>query len=158
MTRRHKVRCSCPSTASVVSLLSPIVSSLLSDRRRAVSSKFFDTQDLSVSTEELVLPRHARCVHSRFRSDGHSLLLNFCLFRIGRSENPLCGACSHQTQDTSYYPATDSLRRPLFGVSFSMYELWSKLWKVCRFHGLNRLSHAPQSIERSRVATTANPF
>ena len=37
---------------------------LFSDWRRTVSSKFFDTQVPSISTEELVLPRHARCVLS----------------------------------------------------------------------------------------------
>ena len=58
--------------------LSPLVtcvhSRLISDWRRTVSSKFFDTQIPSISTEELVLPRHARCVLSRLRCNGHSLL------------------------------------------------------------------------------------
>ena len=40
---------------------------LISDWRRTVSSKFFDTQVPSISTEELVLPRHAHCVLSRLR-------------------------------------------------------------------------------------------
>ena len=35
--------------------------SLSSDWRRTVSPNFFDTQVPSISTEELVLPRHARC-------------------------------------------------------------------------------------------------
>ena len=43
--------------------LSPFISRihfrLISDWRRTVSSKFFDTQVSSISTEELVLPRHA---------------------------------------------------------------------------------------------------
>ena len=52
-----------------------IHSHLISDWRRTVSSKFFDTQVPSISTEELVLPRHARCVLSRLRCNGHSLLL-----------------------------------------------------------------------------------
>ena len=51
-----------------------IHSCLISDWRRTVSSKFFDTQVPSISTEELVLPRHARCVLSRLRCNGHSLL------------------------------------------------------------------------------------
>ena len=37
------------------------LSPLISDWRRTVSSKYFDTQVPSISTEELVLPRHARC-------------------------------------------------------------------------------------------------
>ena len=53
------------------------------------SCKFFDTQVLSISTEELVLLRHARCVLSRLRCNGHSLLLSSCFFRIGRIENPV---------------------------------------------------------------------
>ena len=48
--------------------LSPLISRihfrLISDWRRTVSSKFFDTQVPSISNEELVLPRHARCVLS----------------------------------------------------------------------------------------------
>ena len=59
---------------------------LFSDCRHTVSSKFFDTQVPSVSTEELVLPRHARCVLSRLRCNGHSLLLSSYLSRIGRIE------------------------------------------------------------------------
>ena len=60
--------------------LSPLIfrihSYLLSDWRRAVSSKFFDIHAPSISAEELVLPRHARCVLSRLRCNGHSLLLS----------------------------------------------------------------------------------
>ena len=60
--------------------VSRIHSSLFSDWRRTVSSKFFNTQVASISTEKLVLPRHARC----------NLLVSastdtaYCLFRIGR--------------------------------------------------------------------------
>ena len=71
--------------------LSPLISrihfSLFSDWRHTVSSKFFGTQVLSISTEELVLLRHARCVLSRLRCNGHSLLLSSYLSRIGRIEN-----------------------------------------------------------------------
>ena len=104
-----------------------LVVSLLSDWRRTVSSKFFDTQVPSISTEELVLPRHARSVLSRLRCNGHSLLLGSYLSRI---ENPSCSACGHSSQDTSHLilhcPATDSLRRSLFGESLSLYDLWSR--------------------------------
>ena len=73
-----------PLQSLVVSLLLPLVSTLclFSDWRRTVSSKFFDTQVPSISTEELVLPRHARCVLSHLRCNGHSLLLNSYLSRI----------------------------------------------------------------------------
>ena len=57
---------SCPQQSLVVlfSYLSYPFLSLsypLSDQRRTVSSKFFDTQVSSTSTEKLVLPRHAHC-------------------------------------------------------------------------------------------------
>ena len=52
---------------SLSPLISRIHSCLFSDWRRTVSSEFFDTQAPSISTEELVLPRHARCVLSRLR-------------------------------------------------------------------------------------------
>ena len=88
----------------VVSLLLSLViySCLFWDWRRTVSSKFFDTQVSSISTEELVLPRHARCVLSRLRCNGHSLLLSSSLSRIGRIENPSCSACVHSSQDISH--------------------------------------------------------
>ena len=78
-------------------LISRIHSCLLSDWRRTVSSKFFDTQVPSISTEALVLLRHARCVLSRLRCNGHSLLLGSYLSRIGRIENPFCSASGHSS-------------------------------------------------------------
>ena len=57
---------------SLSPLTSRIHSRLISDCRRTVSSKFFDTQVPSISTEELVLPCHARCVLSRLRCNGHT--------------------------------------------------------------------------------------
>ena len=128
-----------------------IHSRLISDWRRTVSSKFFDTQVPSISTEELVLPRHARCVLSRLCCDGHSLLLGSYLSRIGRTENPFCSACGHSSQDTSHLilhcPATDSLRRSLFGDSQSLYDLWSRPWGVARLLGLHGLPQCPHPSE-----------
>ena len=83
---------------SLSPLISRIHSCLISDWRRTVSSKYFDTQVLSISTEELVLPRHARCVLSRLRCNEHSLLLGSYLSRIGRIENSSCSACGHQSR------------------------------------------------------------
>ena len=127
---------------SLSPLFSRIHSSLFSDWRRTVSSKFFDTQVPSISTEELMLPRHARCVLSR-----HSFLLGSYLSRIGRIENPSSSACGHSSQDTSYLivhcPATDSLRRSLFGDSLSLYDLWSRQWRVARLLGLHGLPPCP---------------
>ena len=135
--------------------LSPVIfcihSSLFSDWRRTVSSKFFDTQIPSISTEELVLPRHARCVLSRLRCNGHSLLLGSYLSRIGRIENISCSACRHSSQDTSHLilhcPATDSLGCSLFGNSLSLYDLWSRPWGVARLLGLHGLPPCPHPSE-----------
>ena len=51
-------------SCSLSPLISRIHSSLFSDWRCTVSLKFFDTQVPSISTEELVLPRHARRILS----------------------------------------------------------------------------------------------
>ena len=123
--------------------LSFVVSLLLSrDWRRTVSSKLFDTQVPSISTEELVLPRHARRVLSRLRCNGHSLVLSSNLSRIGRIENPSCSACGHSSQDTSHLilhcPATYSL---------SLYDLWSRPWGVARLLGLHGLPPYPHPSE-----------
>ena len=86
--------------SAIPCILSPLISRthsyLFSDWRRTVSSKFFDTQVPSFSTEKLMLPCHARCVLSRLRSNEHSLLLSSYLSRIGRIENPFCSACEHR--------------------------------------------------------------
>ena len=136
---------------SLSPLISRIHSRLISDWKRTVSSKFFDTLVLSISSKELVLPRHARCVLSRLRCNGHSLLLGFYLSRIGRIENPSCSACGHSSQDTSHLilhcPATDSLRRSLFGDSLSLYDLWSRPWGVARLLGLHGLPPCPHPSE-----------
>ena len=112
---------------SLSSLIFRIHSCLFLDWRCTVSSKFFDTQVFLISTEKLVLPRHARCVLSCLRCNGHSLLLSSYLSRIGRIENPSCSACGHSSQDTSHLilhcPATDSMHQSLFGDSLSLYDL-----------------------------------
>ena len=86
----------------------------------------------SISTEELVLLRHTRCVLSHIRCNGHSLLLSSYLSRIGRIENLLCSACGHPSQDTFHLilhcPTTGSFRRSLFGDSLSLCDLWSRPW------------------------------
>ena len=129
----------------------PCSLSLISDWRRTVSSKLFDTQVLSISTEELVLPRHARCVLSRLRCNRRSLLLGSCLSRIRRIENSSCSACGHSSQNNTHLilhcPATNSLRRSLFGDSLSLYDLWSRPWGVARLLGLHGLPQCPHPSE-----------
>ena len=128
---------------SLSPLISRIYSCIFSDWRRTISSKFFDKQAPSISIEELVLPRHARCVLCRLRCSGHSLLLCSYLSRIGRIENPSCSVCGHSSQVTSHLilhcPATDSLRHSLFADSLSLYDLWSRPWVVARLLGLHGL-------------------
>ena len=134
-----------------LSPLSRIHSCLFSDWRRAVSSKFFDTQVSSISIEELVLPRHDRCVLSRLRCNGHSLLSSSYHSRIGSIENPSCSACGHSSQDISYLilrcPVTNFLRSSLFGDSLFLYDLWSRSWSVSRLLRLHSLPPCPHSSE-----------
>ena len=141
-----------PPLSLVVSLLLSLVSTLVFSRTGGVlSHRSILTQVPSISTEELVLPRHARCVLSRLRCNGHSLLLGSYLSRIGRLENPSCSACGHSSQDISHLilhcPATDSLRRSLFGDSLSLYDLWSRPWGVARLLGLHCLPPCPYPWE-----------
>ena len=132
-------------------LICRIHSRLISDWRRTVSSKYFDTQVASISTEDLVLPRHARCVLSRLPCNRHSLILGSYLSRIGRIKNPSCSACGHLSQDISHLilhcPATDFLRCSLFGDSLSLYDLWSKPCGVAQLLGLHGLPPCPHPSE-----------
>ena len=128
-----------------LSLISRNPSSFFSEWRHAVSSKSFNTQVSSISTEELV--------HSRLRCNGHSLLLSSYLSRISTIENPSCSACEHSSQDTFHLilhcPATDSLCRSLFGDSLSLYDLWSRPCGVARLlevHGLPPCLHPSEGI------------
>ena len=153
LARRNALLAPSAIPCSLSSLISGIHSCLFSDWRRTVSSKYFDTQVPSISTEELLLPRHARCVLSRLRCNGHSFLLGSYLSRIGRIENHSCSACGHSSQDTYHFimhcPATYSLRRTLFGESLSLYDLWSRPWKVCRLlelHGLPPYPHPSEGV------------
>ena len=151
LARRVALLAPSATPCSLSPLTSCIHSRFISDWKRTVSSKFFDTQVPSISTEKLVLPRHARCFLSRLRCNGHSLLLGSYLSRIGRIENPSCSACGHSSQDTSHLilhrPATDSLHRSLFGDSLSLYDFWSRLWGVARLLGLHGLPPCPHPSE-----------
>ena len=136
---------------SLSPLTSHIHSRLISDWRRTVSLKFFDTQVSPISTKELVLPHHALCVLPRLRCNGHSLLLGSYLSRIGRIENPSCSTCGHSSQDISHLilhcPGMDSLRCSLFGDSLSLYDLWSRPWGVAWLLRLHNLSPCPHPSE-----------
>ena len=115
---------------SLFPLISRIHFCFFSNWRHTVSSEFFDVQVLWISTEELVLPHHTRCVLFCLRCNKHSLLLSSYLSRIGRIENPSCSTCGHSSQNISHFilhcPATDSLHCSLFDDSLSLYNLWSR--------------------------------
>ena len=141
----------CPPQSFLVSLLISLVSTLISDWRHTVSLKIFDTQVSSISTEELVLPRHGRCVLSRLRCNGRSLLLGSYLFRIGRIANPSCSACGHLSKDISHLilhcPATDFALLVLWRLFVSLYDLWSRPWRVARLLWLHGLPPCPHPSE-----------
>ena len=136
---------------SLSPLISRIHSRLISDWRRTVSSKYFDTQVPSISTEELVLPRHVRCVLSRLRCNGHSILLSSYL--SGLAESRILSAAPVDT-----HPKTSlisfctvqlrTLRDSLFGDSLSLYDLWSRPWRVARLLRLYGLPPCPHPSKR----------
>ena len=136
---------------SLSPVISRIHSCLFSNWSRTVSSEFFDTQAPAVSTEDLVLSRHACCVLSRLRCNGHSLLLRSCLARIGKIRNISCNACGHPSQDTADFilccSATDSLHRSLFCHSRSLCDPWSRPWGVSWVLGLYGLPPCPHPSE-----------
>ena len=142
---------------SLSPLISRIHSSLFSDWRPTVPSNFFDTQVLSISTEELVLPCHARCVLSRVRCNGHSLLLSSYLSRIGRMENASCSACGHLSQDTFHLilhcPAADSTPLALWRLSVSLLPLVQTL-ESFPASGAPCSSAMSPSVGRGGVTTT----
>ena len=105
------------------SLISGIHFSLFSDWRHTDSSKFFDTQVPPIFIEELVLPRHARCVFSRLRCNGHSLLLSSYFYRIGRIENPSCTACGTRPRTPLILFCTVQLRTLCIARSLAVFCL-----------------------------------
>ena len=144
-----------PCSLFLLSLVFALV--FFSDWRRIVSLKFFDTQVSSISTEELMLPCHARCVLSRPRCNGHSLLLSSYLSRIGRIESSSCSACGHSSQDTSllilYCPVTDFTPLGLWRLSVSLRPLVQTLGS-CPAFGAPWSSPMPPSLGWGRVTTT----
>ena len=129
---------------SLSPLISRIHSSLFSDWRRTISSKFFDTQVPLISTEELVLPRHAHC-------NGHSLLLSSYLTSIGRIENSSCTACGYSSQrHLSSYSALSSngffAPLTLWRLSISVRSL-VRVLGVARLLGVHGLPPCPHPSE-----------
>ena len=145
-----------PSTNPCSLSITRIRSYLFSGWKRTVSSKFFDTQVPSISTDELVLPRPAHCVLFRLCCNGHSLLLSSYLTKIGRIENPSCSACGHPSQDTSHLilhcPAVDSAPFVLWRPSVSLLPLVQAVGNLPVFRA-PWSSTMPPSLGRGRVTT-----
>ena len=138
-----------------LSLISRIHTYLFSNWRRTVLSKFFDTLN-SISTEKLVLPRHARSIFYRLRCNGHSLLLISYLSRIGRMENPSCSVCEHSFQDTFHLilHCSSGLFAPLDSLQlFVSQQSLVQTLGSCPASGAPWSSAMPPSLGRGRVAT-----
>ena len=104
-----------------------------------------------------MLPRHVRCVLSRFCCNEHCQLLSSYLSRIRRIENSSSSDCGHPSQDTSHLillcPATNSLRRSLFGDSISLRPMVQALGSFPA-SGAPWSSAMTPSLGRGRVTTT----
>ena len=100
LTSRGAVLAPSAMPCSLSPLISRIHSCLFSDWRHTVSSKFFGTQVPSIATEELVLPRHARCVLSRLGCNAHSLL--FTPISLGLAESTILPAAPVDTRPRTH--------------------------------------------------------
>ena len=118
--------------------------------RRHISHSHLNFQVPEVSSEELLLSRSIRCELWRLRCHGHSLLLSSYLHRISRKENSACSACGHPLQDLNHLldcPASEPLRKSIFGSSPSILDLWSRPWGVARLLGLRGVPPRPHPSE-----------
>ena len=147
LARRGALLAPSVTPCSLFPLISRIHTCFFSYWRHTVSSKFFDAQVPSISTEELVLSRDARCVLSRLCCNGHSLLLGSYLSRIGRIENPSCSACGPLPQDISHLilhcPAMDSALLTLWRLSVSLRPVVQTLGSCPACKGSMVSCHAP---------------
>ena len=75
----------------------------------------------------------------------------FYLHRISRKENSDCSACGHPLQDLNHLlldcPASEHLRKSIFGSSLSILDLWSRPWGVARLLGLRGVPPRPHPSE-----------
>ena len=141
----------CAIPCSLSSFVSRIHSFLFPNCRCTVSPKFFDTQVPSVSTEELVLPRHARCVLFCLRCNGHSQALILIELAESRILHATPADIRPRTPPISFGTVQlGTLRSSLFGDSLSLYDFWSRPWRVAT---LPWSSTMLSSLERGRVTT-----
>ena len=119
--------------------------------KRSRLNSYLNHQVPNVSSEELLLSRPIRCELSRLRCHSHSLLLSSYLYRISRKENSACGACGHPLQDLSHLlldcPASEPLRKSIFGFSLFILDLWSRPCGVARLLGLRGVPPRPDPSE-----------
>ena len=115
--------------------------------RRHISHFHLNFQVPKVSLEELLLSCPIRCELSRLRCHGHSLLSSSYLHRISQKENSACSACGHPLQDLNHLlldcPASEPLRKSIFGSSLSILDLWSRPWGVAQLLGLCEVPLCP---------------
>ena len=119
--------------------------------RRHISHSHLNFQVPEVSSEELLLSRPICCELSHLRCHGHSLLLSSYLHRISPKENSACSACGHPLQDLNHLlldcPASEPLRKSIFGSSLSILNLWFRPCGVARLLGLCRVPLCPHPSE-----------
>ena len=128
--------------------------------RRHISHSHLNFQVPEVFSEELLLSRPILCELSRLRCHGHSLLLSSYLHMISRKENSAGSACGHPLQDLTHLldcPASEPLRKSIFGFSLSILDLWSRPWGVARLLGLRGVPPRPHPRKGSGITTTTNP-
>ena len=118
--------------------------------RRHISHFYLNHQVPKVALEELLFSRCICCELSRLRCHGHNVL-SLYLHRISRKENSACSACGHPLQDLDHFlldcPASEPLRKSIFGSSLSILDLWSRPWGVARLLGLRRVPPRPHPSE-----------
>jgi len=79
------------------------------------------------------------------------------LCRIIRKKNLSCSACDHQLQDLTHlnYPASEPLRRAIFGTYSSIFDLRYRPWGIAWLLILCGFHCAP--IRRKRSGSTTTP-
>ena len=131
-------------TGAIPCPLPPVIAkvrySLYHNWRHHISHSHLNLQVLEVSSVKLLLSCPIRCELSRLCCHGHSHLLSSYLHSISRKENSACSACGHPLQDLNHLlldcPASEPLRKSVFGSSLSILDLWSRPWGVARLLGL----------------------
>ena len=142
-------------TNAIPSPLPPVIAKVRYSQyrnwRRHICHSHLNFQVPEVYSKELLLSRSIRSELSRLRCHGHSLLLSSYLHRISRKKNSDCSACGHPLQDLNHLllhcPASEPLRKSIFGSSLSILDLWSIPWGVAQLLGLRGVPPRPHLSE-----------